>query len=85
MQADAAVLHATKGLQEIIAGKEEQIQRLKHAAANIRPAVQQTSQAFSQIHAVSIQHNADDHSSAVLSRQEKVPLPPCIPPWQLLI
>ena len=71
VQADAAVLHATRGLQEIIAGQEEQIQRLKHAAANSRPAVQQISQAFKQIHAMSIQHNVDGCSIVALSREVK--------------
>ncbi len=69
VQADAAVLHATRGLQRVIAGQEEQIQRLKHAAANSRPAVQQVSQAFN---AMKIQHSADSHSIAALRRKVKL-------------
>jgi hypothetical protein len=72
VQADAAVLHATRGLQRVIAGQEEQIQRLKHAAANSRPAVQQVSKAFKELHAMKIQHSADSHSIAALRREVKL-------------
>ncbi|KAL0048412.1 hypothetical protein WJX82_002577 [Trebouxia sp. C0006] len=68
-EADAAVVRATRGLQETIAGKEEQIQRLKHAAANAQPVVQQLSQAFRLLHAVKIERSADSRSIAVLSRE----------------
>jgi len=69
VQGDAAVARVTRGLQEVIADLEQQVQRLKHAAANSHPAVQQLSQAFRQIHAMSIQHNADKSSIAALSRE----------------
>ena len=71
VQADAAVLHATRGLQEVIAGQEDQIQRLKHAAANSQPAVQQVSQAYRLLHAMKIERSADGHSIAALSREVK--------------
>ena len=71
VQADAAVLHATRGLQEDIAGQEDQIQRLKHAAANSQPAVQQVSQAYRLLHAISIERSADGYSIAALSREVK--------------
>lgn len=70
VQADAAVLHATRGLQEVIAGQEDQIQRLKHAA-NSQPAVQQVSQAYRPLHAMKIERSADRHSIAALSREVK--------------
>ncbi len=69
MQADGAVLHATRGLQEVIADQEEQIQRLKHAAANSRPAVQQLSLAFRLLHAMKIERSADSCSIAVLRHE----------------
>ena len=84
VQADAAVVRATRGLQETIAGKEEQIQRLKHAAANAQPVVQQLSQAFRLLHALEIERSADKSSIAAL-RHEVWSLPlQSIPPWQLV-
>ena len=69
VQADAAVVRATRGLQETIAGKEEQIQRLKHAAANAQPVVQQLSQAFRLLHAMEIERSADKSSIAALRHE----------------
>ncbi len=71
VQADGAVLRATRDLQEVIADQEEQIRRLKHDAANSRPAVQQISEAFRLLHAMKIEHSADSCSIAALSREAR--------------
>jgi hypothetical protein len=69
VQDDAAVLHATRGLQEVIADLEDQIQCLKHAAANSHPVVQQLSQAFRLLHAMEIERSADKSSIAALRHE----------------
>ncbi len=84
VQGDAAVARVTRGLQQVIADLKEQVQRLKHAAANSDPVVQQLSQAFRLLHALEIERSADKSSIAAL-RHEVWSLPlQSIPPWQLV-